>query len=30
MFDGATTHALLDKKKDQWTVVTFRVEPTDG
>ena len=29
MFDGATTHALLHKKKDQWTVITFRVGPTD-
>ena len=29
MFDGATTYALLHKKKDQWTVLTFRVGPTD-
>lgn len=29
MFDGATTYALLRKKKDQWTVLTFRIGPTD-
>ena len=29
MFDGAQTYALLRKKKDQWTVLTFRIGPTD-
>jgi len=29
MFDGGQTYALLRKKKDQWTVLTYRVGPTD-
>ncbi len=29
MFDGATTYALLRKKGDRWSVLTFQIGPTD-
>ena len=29
VFGGAQTYALLRKKNDQWTVLTFRIGPSD-